>query len=115
MIILHLKKSREFQYVKNKGLTFVRPSFILQKALSSIELPQNTGRMGFTASRRVGGAVERTRAKRLMRHLIHECQNDMAPGFDYVMVARERILHQPFADIKSDLLRAFKYLEKQSL
>lgn len=70
----------------------------------------DTARLGFTASRRVGNAVKRNRAKRIMRHLTHECRDHLESNFDYVMVARERILHQSFDEIKSDLLRAFKYL-----
>jgi len=112
VIIIRLKKSRDFNYVKNKGLAFVRPSFVLQKAPSRLNLPLNTGRVGFTASRKVGGAVDRNRAKRIMRHLVHECQNDLTPGFDYVMVARERLLTQPFKDMKADLVRALLYLTK---
>jgi ribonuclease P protein component len=66
-----------------------------------------TIRAGFTASRKVGGAVQRNRAKRRLRAaaaatlplLGHE-------GHDYVLVARTATLSRPFAQLTLDLEKA---------
>ena len=45
-------------------------------------------RLGLSVSRRVGGAVERTQAKRALREAFWEQARRLPPGSDYVVVAR---------------------------
>lgn len=64
-------------------------------------------RLGFTASRKVGGAVERNRAKRRLRAIAaailpleaRECT-------DYVLIARPATLTRPFPELMKDLAQA---------
>jgi ribonuclease P protein component len=67
-------------------------------------------RAGFTATRRIGGAVERNRAKRRLREAARLLLPDLAsPGFDYVFVARGGVTSRPWPrlldDVKSALIR----------
>jgi ribonuclease P protein component len=67
-------------------------------------------RAGFTATKRIGGAVERNRAKRRMREAARLVLPDLArPGFDYVFIARGGVTTRPWArlldDVKSALIR----------
>src|SRR3954463_12162644 len=67
-------------------------------------------RAGFTATKRIGGAVERNRAKRRMREAARLLLPEYAaPGVDYVIIARGGVLTRPWArlldDVKSALIR----------
>ena len=61
-------------------------------------------RIGFTASRKIGNAVARNRAKRRMRAAAHERLPLVArAGHDYVLVARAGILTRDFQALLGDL------------
>jgi ribonuclease P protein component len=69
-----------------------------------------TIRAGFTATRRIGGAVERNRAKRRLREAARLLLPEHAvAGCDYVFIARGGTIRRPWArlldDVKSALIR----------
>lgn len=72
-------------------------------------------RVGFTASRKVGNAVARNRAKRRLRALAQAVLGGAArPGWDYVLVARpEATIARSFADLVADLQSALRSIHKE--
>ena len=60
-------------------------------------------RVGVVAGNRVGGAVQRNRAKRRIRAVMHELHPTIKPGFDMVLIARQPIVEAPFQDVQDVL------------
>ena len=76
-------------------------------------------RVGFTATRKVGGAVVRNRAKRRMRAAAQEVLPGLArPGFDYVLIARSgapaRAWPRLLDDVKSALISLATESDRQA-
>lgn len=101
-----LKKRTDFLAIAKTGRRCVTPAFILQSRPSPSDGPV---RLGLTASRKVGGAVERNRAKRRLRALArHILPLKGQPGTDYVLIARQESLRRDFAAMRQDLEKALK-------
>ncbi|MBI1200269.1 MAG: ribonuclease P protein component [Phenylobacterium sp.] len=67
-------------------------------------------RVGFTATKRIGGSVERNRARRRMREAARLLLPELGrPGMDYVFIARGGTVSRPWPrlldDVKSALIR----------
>jgi ribonuclease P protein component len=112
--LARLKRRADFVRVTAKGRRAVRPGFILQAAPRSAEAERGEAvRIGFTASRKVGNAVVRNRAKRRLRALATEVLVGRGrPGIDYVLIARAATGDRPYAELVSDLEGALRQVER---
>ncbi|QOP44748.1 ribonuclease P protein component [Sulfurimonas sediminis] len=91
-----LKLHKEFQYVYNKGKNQHSQSVVL------FFLPQpGVRKVGFTATKKLGNAVKRNRAKRRLRALFCEYSHSLKDGI-YVFVAKAAIFDAPFEKLTSD-------------
>jgi ribonuclease P protein component len=69
-------------------------------------------RVGFTASRKVGHAVARNRAKRRMRSAAASILLDKGrPGTDYVLIARASTTDRPYGTLLADLESALRRVD----
>jgi ribonuclease P protein component len=67
----------------------------------------HTLRLGFTASKKIGNAVARNRAKRRLRAAAYTLLPlSGRDGHDYVLIARQGILVRDFAALKHDIAEA---------
>jgi ribonuclease P protein component len=74
-------------------------------------LPRMAGqgsRLGVVTSKKIGGAVVRSRARRLIRECFRLHQRDLARPVDLVLVARPSIVGKNLADVETDLLRVLR-------
>lgn len=105
-----LKKRAEYLRVRD-GQSWRSPSLVLQarRRTEPIENNGRVARFGFTATKRLGNAVTRNRARRRLKETVRLVASDMArAGYDYVVIARQGALTRSFGDIQNDLRAAFE-------
>ena len=102
----HLRKRTDFLRAA-RGIRRVMPSLTLETCATPET--QDGMRVGFTATRKLGGAVVRNRAKRRLRAAAAAVLPlSGKAGHDYVLVARAGTLTRDFAGLKEDLAAAIK-------
>jgi len=102
-----LKRRADF-LAAARGLACARGAVLVQARDRRDETPAI--RVGVTATRRIGGAVIRNRAKRRLREAAREMLPSHArPGCDYVLIARGGTAERPWPrlldDVKTALIR----------
>ncbi len=112
--LARLKTRADFLHVAAKRRRAVRPGLILQAAPRPIEADRGQAvRVGFTASRKVGNAVTRNRAKRRLRAAAAEVlPRQGRPGTDYVIVARAATGERAYMELVADLETALRQLDR---
>jgi ribonuclease P protein component len=98
-----LTRSTDFKRVRRKGKSYAHPFVVL--VVQTSEVPRV--RVGVTAGRSVGGAVQRNRAKRLLREAIRPLLSELLPGRDLILIARPALLSKSLQDIRQVLTSLF--------
>lgn len=109
---IRMRHRKDFVITNEEGNRFVTPAFIFQAyTRPECNRYQNQIRFGLTATRKIGGAVQRNRARRRLRALAMEyLMRQAQPRTDYVLIARAEVLTHPFETMVSDLMRAMKFM-----
>jgi ribonuclease P protein component len=76
------------------------PSFLLLLVATD---PGSPARLGVVASKKVGGAVERNRAKRLLREAFRRKKAVFGPAVDVVVVAYPELAEKTLAEVLAEL------------
>jgi ribonuclease P protein component len=86
-----LSRSAEFERVYRQGRSKGN-RFLVLYAFPREDASDEGPRLGLSVGRRVGGAVDRTRVKRVLREAFWEEARRLPAGSDYVVVARPEAL-----------------------
>ncbi|HEV7463807.1 MAG TPA: ribonuclease P protein component [Methyloceanibacter sp.] len=111
-----LKTRTEFLHVKG-GARFAAPSLVLQarqRARASGDSSE-LARFGFTATKSLGGAVLRNRARRRLKEAVRLAgPRHAVEGYDYVLIARAGTVQRRFIELVKDLERALARVHEPS-
>ena len=100
-----LQQSREFTRVRQQGQRLAFGCLIANWH----QLPDGAKpKLGVVTSKRIGGAVERSRARRLLRESFRQHQNELSQPVELVLVARPSIAGRGFAEVEKDFLTTLR-------
>jgi ribonuclease P protein component len=92
-----LRRPEQFQRVRREGQTLNHPLLRLNVAANR----RKQTRCGFVVSKRIGGAVQRNRARRRTREAVRLLLAHIEPGFDLVFIIRTAdVAEVPFARLQ---------------
>ena len=101
---------QDFLQARNQGRKALARGLVIQ----AIRRDADIWRVGLTASKKIGNAVCRNRARRRMRALARQHLATMAhPGFDYVLIARHDTISCDWQELVAGLTKAIRYLHRK--
>ena len=103
-----LRYKRDFDRLYKKGRS------VADRYVVVFQIDNGLGytRKAFLASKKVGGAIARNRARRLMKESFRKLEPNIKPGSDILMIARNTIVGSGCAQVEKSLRKA---LEKNKL
>ncbi len=99
-----IKQNSDFKRAYGRGKNFVHPAFVTY----AFKNHYGKNRLGITVSKKLGGAVLRNRAKRLITAAFRESLPSLKSGYDFVFVARSRIFSLKSTEIAKIMAEDFK-------
>jgi ribonuclease P protein component len=108
-----VRSRRDFVRTQTKPGARVRArSFLVLLSWTGAESP---ARLGVVASRKVGGAVSRNRAKRLLREAFRRHKGELVPGLDLVIIAHAELPERRFAEVERELAGILPEIRRRAL
>lgn len=99
-----LREARDFRRVYRQGAYVVAKQMVLYYYPSE----HDSIRVGFVASKKVGKSVQRNRCKRVLREVFGHYLSEIAPGYDFVVVARPPMKEETFAGAHKTMARLLR-------
>ena len=98
-----LNRNWQYNRVYGRGKSYVHPHVVLYVAKNRTGAP----RIGLTATKKVGHAVQRNRARRIMREALREHLSPNCGGYDIILVARARTPQLKSTELSNTLGKLF--------
>ena len=106
-----LTKTTDFERVRRLGESYAHPLVVLIASPNGLDQP----RFGFTASKTIGKAIRRNRAKRVLRESLRELCPSITAGSDILLIARPPIIGASYQEVlnvlKNLLIRAGLFIQ----
>lgn len=99
--------------VRRFGRSFAHPLVILKIQ----EVNHSLSRFAVTAGNSVGNAVQRNRAKRIIRSALRELIQDIRPGYNGILIARQSLITSNCEEVKEaleSLIRQAELIQNQT-
>lgn len=94
----------DFQRVRRTGTSYSHPLFVAVVCTNDLPAP----RIGVSASRNLGGAVQRNRAKRRLRAAFRPFIAEMPGGWDLLLIARPPLLEAAWPEVQAAVRNVLK-------
>jgi ribonuclease P protein component len=95
-----LTRSDDFKRVRQTGKSYAHPLVVL--VMQANEAKKHL-KIGISAGKTIGTAIQRNRAKRLLREAVRPLIPSIASGFDLILIARSGLPTSTLADTRSAL------------
>ena len=111
--LAHLKKRQDFLRINQTVYKHHAGGLVLLAAPQPDENTTEVARVGYTASRKVGGAVQRNRAKRRLRAAVAlKLAPRVQSGWDFVLIARANTVDRNWQELLTDIETGLNRIEK---
>jgi ribonuclease P protein component len=105
-----IKENRIFRRLYSKGKHQVHPLLVTYVQRNR----EGQTRYGISASKKIGCAVERNRAKRVIRAAYREVEGEITGSWDFIFVARSRTTRVKMNEVKKVMERQIKALTAEN-
>ncbi len=102
--VFTLKENRDFKRVYNRGKSYVFPDVVIYVFKNK----SNNVRYGVTASKKIGKAVKRNRARRVIKAAFIPYLPQIKGGYDFVFVARVKTISSKSNNVSKSVLKGLK-------
>jgi ribonuclease P protein component len=107
-----IRKRLDFEVAQNGGRRATTAHFVF--LLYARDETDRPARLGIVASRKIGNAVVRNRAKRLVREAFRSSPDLFSPGTDVVVIVRRPLEKSKLSDVVSEWRRASGVVVKRT-
>jgi len=102
---MRIKQSRDFARLRREGQRLANGCLVANWR----RLPEDAhSRLGVITSGKIGNAVVRSRARRLLREVFRVHQHELAQPIDLVLVARQSLVKSDFGAVEKDFLTTLR-------
>jgi ribonuclease P protein component len=107
-----LRTRREFVAAQSSGVRVHTPHFVL--VLAKGPDANAPARLGVTVTRKIGGAVQRNRCKRLVREAFRLDRDLLPNGLDFLVIAKDGAPGLRLADVQAEWARVRATLQRRA-